>query len=184
MKLKKNITLLIAFLLLSWGSNAQKNQLQQDAATSSWKYDLECYGGTARSGYKMVKVWTYSIKTNLATDQAKKNAVHGIIFKGFAGQQNTCKGSRPLMNKELTDTEYKEFFDTFFQDGGEFNRFVTNAADYNGIAEVQKLFRKKKGRRKKKFDKYKIGIVVTVATKELRKYLEKKNIIKSLSNGF
>ena len=88
------------------------------------------------------------------------------------------------MNKEITDKEYKEFFDTFFQDGGEFNRFVTNAADYNGIAEVQKLFRKKKGRKKKKFDKYKIGIVVTVSTKELRKYLEKKNIINSLSNGF
>ena len=175
--MKKITMLLVAFMFLIWNSNAQKNQLQQDAATSQWKYDLECYGGTARNGYKMVKVWSYSIKTSLATDQAKKNAVHGIIFKGFAGQQKTCKGARPLMNRDMTDKEYKEFFRTFFQDGGEFNRFVTNAADYNGIAEVQKISSKKKGRRKDKFHKYKIGVVVTVSTKELRKYLEKKKII-------
>ena len=49
MKSRKITMLFVALLFISWSSNAQKNREQQDAATSQWKYDIECYGGTARN---------------------------------------------------------------------------------------------------------------------------------------
>ncbi len=163
--------------------NAQRRQKLADKDTYEWEYDIQCYGSTARQGHKLVKVWSYSKEKSIATLQAKKNAVHGIIFKGYAGEGRVCKFSDPLMNKELTDKEYKAFFKNFFLDDGDFNRFVTQATDHKGAIEVQKLMKNKK-EKKEKFHQYKIGVVVNVASNALRKHLEKEGIINSLSNGF
>jgi len=164
-------------------SNAQRKQKLADKDTFEWEYDIQCYGSTAKQGHKLVKVWSYSKEKSIATLQAKKNAVHGIIFKGYAGEGRACKFSNPLMNREMTDKEYKEFFKDFFLDDGGFNRFVTQATDYKGAADVQKLMKNKKDK-KEKFHQYKIGVIVNVASSALRKHLEKKGIINSLSNGF
>lgn len=180
--LKKGITLCLTVFICLVGS-AQRKQKLADKDTFEWEYDIQCFGGTAKHGYKLVKVWSYSKEKSVATTQAKKNAVHGIIFKGHAGEGRECKSLRPLMNQEMTEKEYKNFFKDFFLDDGDFNRFVTYATDHKGIADVQKLVKNKKGK-KEKFYKYKIGVVVSVASDELRKYLEKKGIINSLSKGF
>ncbi len=164
-------------------ASGQKKQRLADKDTYDWVYDIECYGGTAKNGYKLVKVWTYSKEKSVATTQAKKNAVHGIIFKGYAGEGRGCRASRPLMNREMTEEEYQAFFKDFFGDDGPYNRFVTYATDHKGIADVQKLVRNKKDR-KEKFYQYKIGVVVSVASDDLRKFLEKEDIINSLAKGF
>lgn len=183
MKINK-FTLALCFLFITTALCSQENQRKADKATFQWEYDIECYGGTAKRGYRLVKVWSYSKEKSIAIEQAMKNAVHGIIFKGYSAQQKVCRESRPLMNKELTQQEYKAFFEDFFQDNGEFNRFVSTASDNAGTIEVQKLVKNKKGNKRDKFHKYRIGVVVTVASNELRKYLENKNIINSLSKGF
>ena len=162
---------------------AQRRQKLADNDTFEWEYDIECYGGTAKNGYKIVKIWSYSKERSVATTQAKKNAVHGIIFKGYAGEGRECRASRPLMNRDMTDEEYEDFFKDFFLDDGGFNRFVTYATDYKGIADVQKLVKNKK-EKKEKFYQYKIGVVVSVASDELRKHLEKEGVINSLAKGF
>ncbi len=181
-QLKIRILAGISFLICLTIS-AQRKQRLADRDTFEWEYDIECYGGTAKHGYKLVKVWTYSKEKSVATTQAKKNAVHGIIFKGYAGEGRGCRSSRPLMNREMTDEEYEDFFKAFFLDDGDFNRFVTYATDYKGIADVQKLVKNRKGR-KEKFFQYKIGVVVSVASDDLRKHLEKNEIINSLAKGF
>lgn len=180
----KNIVLTSCALLICLTIQAQKKrQKLADTDTYEWVYDIECYGGTAKNGYKMVKVWSYSKEKSVASTQARKNAVHGIIFKGYAGIGRECKSSRPLMNHEMTQEEYDAFFKDFFLDDGPFNRFVTYASDYEGIADVQKLVKNKKDR-KEKFYQYKIGVVVSVASDDLRKFLEKNDIINSLAKGF
>ena len=177
-------TILIGCAICSFQfATAQKQKRLADKDTYEWVYDIECYGGTAKNGYKLVKVWTYSKEKSVATVQAKKNAVHGIIFKGYAGEDRGCRASRPLMNREMTEQEYNDFFKDFFGDDGEFNRFVTYATDYKGVADVQKLVRNKKDK-KDKFYQYKIGVVVSVASDDLRKFLEKEDIINSLAKGF
>ena len=181
-KPKKNLLLsmLLCISLVSYGQRAKR---LADQDTYDWKYDIECYGGTAKNGYKLVKVWTYSKEKSAATEQAKKNAVHGIIFKGYAGQGRECRASRPLMNRDMTDGEYKDFFRDFFSNNGDYTRFVTYATDHKGIADVQKLVKNKKDR-KEKFYQYKIGVVVSVASSDLRKHLERNDIINSLAKGF
>ncbi|WP_350284826.1 hypothetical protein [uncultured Croceitalea sp.] len=177
------ILVLLSAFLLSTSILAQRKQKLADKDTYEWVYDIECYGGTAKNGFKIVKVWSYSKEKGVATAQAKKNAVHGIIFKGYAGEGRGCRASRPLMNREMTEDEYKDFFKDFFLDDGDFNRFVTYATDYKGIADVQKLVKNKKDK-KDKFYQYKIGVIVSVASDDLRKHLEKEGVINSLAKGF
>ncbi|MEO9511886.1 MAG: hypothetical protein ABJN84_08965 [Flavobacteriaceae bacterium] len=180
--LKKVLITAVTFFICSV-TLAQRKQKLADKDTYEWVYDIECYGGTAKNGYKLVKVWSYSKEKSVATVQAKKNAVHGIVFKGYAGAGRGCRASRPLMNRDMTDEEYKDFFKDFFLDDGDFNRFVTYATDYKGITDVQKLVKNRKGK-KDKFYQYKIGVMVSVASDDLRKYLEKEGVINSLAKGF
>lgn len=179
----RKIALLALTILISTSTLAQRKQKLADKDTFEWEYDIQCHGGTAKHGYKIVKVWSYSKEKSIATTQAKKNAVHGIIFKGYAGEGRGCKHARPLMNTDISDKEYKEFFKDFFLDDGDFNRFVTYATDHKGVADVQKLVKNKKDK-KEKFLKYKIGVVVNVASDALRKHLEKEGVINSLAKGF
>ncbi|MFS4456356.1 hypothetical protein [Maribacter sp. 2304DJ31-5] len=181
--LLKRPIVLYATISIGFMVTAQKKQKLADKDTFEWEYDIECYGGTAKHGFKLVKIWSYSKEKSIATAQAKKNAVHGIIFKGYAGEGRGCRSSRPLMNREMTDKEYKDFFKDFFSNDGNFNRFVTYASNHKGVTDVQKLVKKKKEKREK-FHQYKIGVVVRVASDELRKHLEKKGMINSLAKGF
>lgn len=182
-KIIKNVLPFYLLAFMYTGVFAQRKQKLADNDTFEWQYDIECYGGTAKHGFKIVKIWSYSKEKSVATTQAKKNAVHGVIFKGYADVGRECRASRPLMNRDMTDKEYKDFFKNFFLDDGDFNRFVTYATDFKGIADVQKLVKNKK-EKKDKFYQYKIGVVVSVASDELRKHLEKEGIINSLAKGF
>lgn len=165
---------MVIILLLSVQLNAQRKQRLADNATKVWQYDIECVN-TGKKGYKLIKVWSYSKKPKYAISQSWKNAVHGIIFKGFSGTGRTCTGFRPLMNKEMTEEQYNSFFKEFFLDSGDYNQYVTDAAD--GLVDPRDVLKVNK-------KMYKIGIVVNVNTDALRKRLEKEGLISSLSSGF
>ncbi len=104
-----------------------------------------------------------------------KNAVHGIIYKGYAGGGQGCTSLKPLVKSVETEEKYKEFFEKFFMDGGEYLKYVTAATD-GSIAAGDRL---KISRRE-----YKIGAVVNVKFDQLRKRLEAEGIIRSLTSGF
>ena len=74
MKFKKYAIATLFLFMLPNIINGQENQKQADEATFKWEYDIECYGGTGKQGYKIVKVWTYAEEKSLAIQQAKKNA--------------------------------------------------------------------------------------------------------------
>lgn len=79
----------IAVLLVcfSFNANAQRKKANRD--TKEWRYDVECEG-IAKQGSKLVKVWSYSKNPKFAIEQAMKNAVHGMVFKGYSGGGNGC----------------------------------------------------------------------------------------------
>ncbi|WP_299834878.1 hypothetical protein [uncultured Tenacibaculum sp.] len=164
---------LIVLLLLSCLSiNAQRRKKLANKDTKNWVYDIECEG-VGKKGFKLVKVWSYSKKPRFAIDQAMKNAVHGIIFKGYSGGGNSCTAFKALVSNN--DEKHRDFFNKFFSDSGEYRKYVTAAADGN-IAPGDRLKISRK--------KYKIGVVVNVATDQLRKRLETEGIIKALDAGF
>jgi len=168
--MKKALTLLLLVATTLTYGQAQK---KADKATEAWRYEIEC-AGIGADGTYLIKVWSYSKKGNVAITQAKKNAVHGIIFKGFAGGERGCNSQKPLVSNPNLESEKAEFFEPFFEEGGKYMKFVSASSDGNVEA----------GDRMKVGKEYKIGVVVSVMKDALRKDLEAAGIIKGLSSGF
>jgi ribosomal protein L21E len=141
--------------------------------THQFRYELEAAGVGAQGTYQ-IKVWTYSTRVNLAIEQAKKNAVHGVIFKGFQGKTGIVAGQKPMVADASIENTRSDYFKAFFEDGGGYQRFVSLVN--NGAIAV--------GDRIKVGKEYKIGVVVSVNKDDLRKELENQGIIKKLGDIF
>jgi hypothetical protein len=174
MKTIQSKYIIILILLFSISANAQWKKNKANKDTKIWRYDLECEG-IAKQGSKLVKVWSYSKNPKHAISRGMKNAVHGIIFKGYAGGGRGCTSIQPLVKNASKEKTHQAFFDTFFADGGEYLKYVSAATD-GRIASGDRL---KVSRRE-----YKIGVIVNVQYDLLRKRLEQEGIIRGLTTGF
>jgi hypothetical protein len=168
-KIIKTLTLaILATMLILPNIYAQKKKADKDM--HQWRYEIEGAGVGIQGTYQ-VKVWTYSKSAKVAIEQAKKNAVHGIIFRGFTANDKVRTGQKPLAQSSNLEQENADFFKYFFADGGKYLKFVTNSANY--ATELLKVGKE-----------YKVGIIVSVNVSELRKDLEDAGMIKGLGAGF
>ena len=168
----KKLNLLLLFLIGSViAVNAQAKK-KADKDTEIWRYEIEAVQ-TGTQGSYLIKVWSYSKKPDVATEQSKKNAVHGIIFQGFTGTA-TVPGQKPLTNNPNLEQEKEDYFKPFFADGGKYMKFVSMSTDGAVAAEDRMKIGKE----------YKVGVIVSVNVAALRKDLEAAGIIKSLNSGF
>jgi hypothetical protein len=170
MKTKSLILIITMVILNSIAFGQSKKKANKD--TKIWRYEIEVVSVGAQGTY-LIKVWSYSKKPQVAIEQAKKNAVHGIIFQGFVGKQGVS-GQKPLTNNPNLEQEKESFFADFFADGGKYLKFV-NITNDGSVAASDRL---KVGK------EYKIGVIVSVNVSELRKDLENAGIIKGLGSGF
>jgi len=161
-------TLILGIALVA---NAQAKK-KADKDTEAWRYEIEVVQ-TGTQGTYLVKAWSYSKKPNVAIEQAKKNAVHGIIFKGFTGT-SSVPGQKALTSNVNLEEEKADFFKPFFADGGKYMKFVSTSNDGAVAAEDRMKIGKE----------YKVGVIVSVNVAALRKDLEDAGIIKSLNAGF
>lgn len=146
-----------------------------DKETEQWRYELECVN-QGMDGTYQIKIWSYSRKPHVAVEQAKKNAVHGVVFKGYPSSGRKCgAGQKPLMRDPSAEDTHATFFKEFFADKGDYMKYVSLTTD-GAIApgDIMKV-----GKRD-----YKVGIIVNVNKDLLRKFLESKGIVKGLSSGF
>ena len=169
--MKHLVITLLAVVAFAFNANAQAKK-KADKDTKNWRYEIEAVQQGVAGTY-LIKVWSYSKKPDVAIDQAKKNAVHGIIFRGYAGTDRV-PGQSPLTNNPNIEEEKADFFDAFFADGGKYLKFVSVTNDGAVAAED----RMKVGK------EYKVGVLISVRKEELRKDLENAGIIKGLSAGF
>jgi hypothetical protein len=167
----KGLSVLFISLIVSSLSFSQASK-KAEKDTRNWHYELEAIS-EGKEGTYVVKVWSYSKKSNVAIDQAKKNAIHGVIFQGCIGVGN-ISNQPPLTNNSALEFEKKDFFDEFFKDNGQYQKYVSVSTDGSVSA----------GDRLKVGKEYKIGVVVSIRKDLLRKDLEAAGIIKSLSSGF
>lgn len=170
--LKWVVLMMLAIVICVPDMYARKKK--EDKDTEAWRYEIEAVEG-AVPGACRVKVWTYAKKADKAIAQAPKNAVHGIIFKGYAANPDArVPGRRAMVTDYAVEQEFADYFKEFFADGGRYMRFVSlvnNGAPMAGdVIKVGK--------------EYKMGIIVMVKTDELRKELESAGVLKSLNNGF
>lgn len=163
--MKRIISVILAVLAFLPAFAAGK---KADKETLQWRYEVQDLNITAKDGKSVIfKVYSYAKKENVALMQAGKNAVHAVIFKQI--------GYNPaLMGSESMSAEQEAFFKLFFQDGGEYMRFV-QLANNGAIAPSDKIKLQKE---------FKIGVKVTVNRADLRKYLEEHGILQSMNAIF
>lgn len=170
MKKLIHITAILLFgITIAISAQARK---KADKDTQNWRYEIEC-AGVGTQGTYLIKSWSYSKKPNVALEQAKKNAVHGVVFKGFAGKQGV-PGQKALASNPNIEQEKAEFFKDFFADNSKYMKYVNVSGDGSVAA----------GDRMKVGKEYKVGVVVSVNVSALRTDLEQAGIIKSLGSGF
>lgn len=156
---------LASICMVAEAGNRKRNKANAD--TEQFRYDLE-YVKSAGAGVVSVKVWSYSRRASLAYEQSRKNAVHGVLFKGYSGAGAT---HRPMVKDISVLYDNEEFFKSFFADGGEYQRYVVSSS-----TQAEELMKVGKD--------YKALSTVQVNVQALRKRLEEANIITSLSHGF
>ena len=169
--MKKFILILLTILLVSPAAFADRKKKKANIDTDNFRYDIE-YCKPSGDGTYLVKVWSYSRRPSVAVGQARKNAVHGIIFKGCSSNgESGSVNMKPLAKDASIINDKSDFFNAFFSDAGNYNVYVTQSIE--GNQDVIKVGKD-----------YKIGVIVNVNKDQLRKHLEDAGIIRSLTQGF
>jgi hypothetical protein len=133
------------------------------------RYDIECAGSEAVQGNYLVKVWVYTKEKKVTSELLKKYAVHGVIFKGYAGKSG-CVSQLPVAQSPALEQEKADFFNAFFNRDKAFAKYAT---EISGTLERTKVGKE-----------YRYGMVVTVSKDMLRKDLEAAGVIRGLTEGF
>ena len=166
--MKKLLLLAVLIVATSLNPGAAKKPTKSELAMQQFRYELECAGNGVQGTY-LVRVWTYDKKQDVAQAACARNAVHGVIFKGFAGGDG-CIGQKALVPNPGAEMENEEYFRLFFSDKGEYRKYVSIVAGSELSEKVGK--------------EYRAGAVVSIQKDELRKALEAAGIIKGLNYGF
>lgn len=127
-------------------------------------YETRCLG-TELDGSQTLLAWGEGKNKADAIEQAKKNAVSDVIFKGINAGKSSCTKA-PLVNTPNARQKYEEFFNSFFADGGEYKNFVS-----------MKDNKRKSGDKENYQYGEKQSVTVRVLRPQLKKYLQDKGIL-------
>lgn len=130
--------------------------------------EIECVA-VGNQDTKLIKVWVLVKNPNKAVDQAKLNAIHGMIFNGASGKCNI----KPISINPNAEQEKRLFFNKFFSKNGEYLRFINNSSVKINPNDRLKII-----------GSYKIGVQLSVNYTLLSNYLIKNKIIKSYNDFF
>lgn len=142
--------------------------IAQDKLGGNYNYETECYGAEL-DGSITVKAWGNGRNRSDAVEQAKKNAVRDVVFKGIQNGKSDCSRS-PLLLEPNAQERYQEYFFKFFADNGEYKNFVS--------LKDERLFDKVKRDKKKARESVTNGLVVRVLVYDIKKKLKEDGILK------
>jgi hypothetical protein len=132
-------------------------------------YQTECVSLNT-DAYVVIRIWNAKKGLKYKMSNARKEAIHAILYAGIAGG-NGCSTQPALLNTPEDRTNFKAIEKRFFSKKGEWARFTRDATDNsfgtkNDISATCKIYQ------------------VSIGRKDLRKYLEENKIIKPLNSGF
>jgi len=157
--MKKIILIIIVLFLVTETIYSQKQ----------YAYQTECVS-TSNEGYFTIKIWNTKKGKRYKNEQARKDAIHSVLFSGFMGSSN-CTASNPLLKKDSEISNFKKIETSFFKKNGTWVKFVR-------MSETETTIPSTVGEKN-----WKIYYVV-ISKNLLRKYLTEHKIINSLNNGF
>ena len=155
----KNIYLLVVFasLILVGCKTA--------TSTASFvSYETECLG-VEQDGSQTLRAWGEGRNKADAVEQANKNAVRDVIFKGIRAGKADCN-MRPLVTEVNAQEKYEDYFNRFFMDNGEYRKYVSSEDEKNHSKEHQK-----------NYVGAKYGVTVRVLRAELKSRLKNDGVL-------
>ena len=160
MKSLKYLFAVVAMMFVTTTASAK----DKDPEPISFNYELtrdEC-PISRDNNFVIFKVYSYGKKALLTAENGKRNAIHGILFKGLPATNS--QGRIPAMMGTTSYDAQKEYFDQFFGR----NEFLQYIQETNkGFHEEIKISSKE----------YKVGITVKVNLNDLRKRLEADGVL-------
>jgi hypothetical protein len=111
------IHILIANLMFLISCNPQTR------IAGNYQYKTECLG-IEGDGTQTLKSWGKGRNRFDALEQAKKNAVYAVIFSGINDGSHECE-IRPLVAEVNAREKFEAYFNRFFQDGGEYQKYIS-----------------------------------------------------------
>ncbi len=160
--MKTHIILLAFAFLLSFGAQSQR----KTTVAGNYSYETECLG-VELDGSQTLRVWGTGRNKKDAVEQAKKNAVREVLFKGIRGG-GECE-VKPLVTEVNAEDKYANYFNKFFRDEGLYKFFV-NLKDEKVI---NRIFRESKVSK----NTVTIPVVVRVQRAQLKEQLLQDNIL-------
>ena len=159
----KSIPLLLLLIFLP-----SAKIIAQDKLGGNYNYETECYGAEL-DGSITVKAWGNGRNRSDAVEQAKKNAVRDVIFKGIQNGKSDCSRS-PILLEPNAQERYQDYFFKFFADNGVYKNFIS--------LKDERIFDKVKRDKKKARESVTNGLVVRVLVYDIKKKLIEDGIIK------
>ena len=165
--LKICIVALLIVPINSLFSQTNSNRKVTEDRTRNWQYESICSesGGTGSS--YLIEVTSYVGDVRLALNQAKKNAIHAVLFKGVSGNNLGCTAKEPLIKNGVYNDNF-EYFEDFFYNTRQYNQYATSPS---GSAESTEKLKRKMNR---------VTFIISVNVDELRKKLEYDKIIEPM----
>lgn len=163
--------LLFLFILIVNSAAGQSRKERKQLFESNTNYEIEMLG-VGQDGTKVFKIWAYGKKPEEAILQGKKLAVRACLFRGLPGSGQVI-ATPPICNPSA-ETEQSDFFDRFFETGGNYLNYVNITSD--GMPGGQDRLKVKKG--------YKVGLKVQVLYDNLRKYMEQAGMARRMDALF
>ena len=140
----------------------------QKKTAGYYAYKTECLG-VELDGSQTLKAWGNGRNRADAVEQAKKNALRDVIFKGTLEGKQDCN-QKPIVFEINAQEKYEDYFNAFFADDGEYKNFIS--------LKDERIFDKISRDRKKTSESVTNGVVVRVLRAELKKKLITDSIIK------
>lgn len=106
-----------------------RSKQQVSDSYSYYKFETTAVSASP-SGMLTVRAWGSGPDIANAIKEAQKNAVSDVIFKGVPGVGNYM--GKPIVNEVNARERYAEYFDRFFADGGEYQKFVKETSSKDG----------------------------------------------------
>lgn len=88
-------------------------------------FETECIS-VEQDGSQTLRVFGKGRNRSDAVEQAKKDAVYEVLFKGVL-KGNKGYNQRPIVTEVNARERYQDYFDIFFMDGGEYLKYVSMA---------------------------------------------------------
>jgi hypothetical protein len=140
----------------------------QNKTAGNYSYKTECLG-VEGDGSQTLKAWGNGRNRQDAVEQAKKNAVRDVLFKGINEGKSECN-MKPIISQVNAQDQYENYFNKFFADDGEYKNYISLKDE----KYLDKVSRDKKGAR----ESVTHGLVVRILRDELKQKMITDGILK------